>query len=699
MLGGIMSTRLKTITVLALAGSATTVTCGAQELTVEEVIVTAQKREQRLVEVPVAITALSGAEIQQKGLNNIQDIAFAVPGMALREDGPGSYQIFMRGLSNQYGSDALVGVYLDEAPLTLTGFDQLDSRPIDLERVEVLKGPQGTLYGQGSVAGAIRYITKSPDLTQFGGSLEAQESFISGGDSREVVTGVLNAPIVKDKFGIRIVAHAEEGGGWQDQPEAGIEDGNNQDLRVVRTKALWRPTEALSVQAMVVVHRNESQLGLGYEDPDRTVTVAVDRARRLVPKEFQYDIYNLDVKYDLGFAELLSSSTYVDHDHRYPFSYIGGPDTVYEGALEGTDVREQRAHQFTQEIRLSSSGDNFFNYTFGGFYRSLGTSLTSVYDTLFAGALFSDLQYYDKDDYESMALFGDVSFRLAERWEVGGGVRYFKDDQDTYDGLAPTESDSFDSVDPRVFASFKAAEDINIYASIGSGFRSGGFNRGPAPNYEPETLISYELGSKGIIADGRFSYEIAAFYSDYQDMLRRGLVFNPTTGATDQLTSNIGKTEVKGIEVGLTWHPLQQLTLNTTATYLDSEVTEVKALGATNLPGDPVDYVPEFSYTLGGIYDFDWGSALPGYVRVDYSYRDKVSYIDLSSFPLENTPQYSDNISLVAARLGLKIGQANVEVFGTNLTNENKWIDPYHAWNNANRTRPREIGVKVGYQF
>jgi outer membrane receptor protein involved in Fe transport len=555
------------------------------------------------------------------------------------------------------------------------------------------------LYGQGSVAGAIRYITKSPDLTQFGGSIEAQESFISGGDSHEVVTGVLNAPIVKDKFGIRIAAHAEEGGGWQDQPEAGIKDGNNQDLRIVRTKALWRPTDALSVQAMVVVHRNESQLGLGYEEPDRTVTVGVDRARRLVPKEFQYDIYNLDAKYDLGFAELLSSSTYIDLDHRYPFSYIGGPETVYAGALEGTDVRQTRAHQFSQEIRLSSSGDNFFNYTFGAFYRSLGVSLTAVYDTLFAGVVYPNLQYYDKDDYESVALFGDVSFRIAERWEVGGGVRYFQDDQATYDGLSPTERDSFDSVDPRVFASFKATDDINFYASIGSGFRSGGFNRGPAPNYEPETLISYELGSKGIVADGRFSYEIAAFYSDYQDMLRRGLVFNSATGATDQLTSNIGKTEVKGLEVGLTWHPLQQLTLNTTATYLDSEVTEVKALGATNLPGDPVDYVPEFSYTLGGVYDFDWGAALPGYMRLDYSYRDKVSYVDLSSFPLENTPQYSDNISLLAARLGMKLGQANLELFGTNLTNENKWIDPYHAWNNANRTRPREIGVKVGYQF
>jgi len=156
---------------------------------------------------------------------------------------------------------------------------------------------------------------------------------------------------------------------------------------------------------------------------------------------------------------------------------------------------------------------------------------------------------------------------------------------------------------------------------------------------------------------------------------------------------------VKGAEIGLTWHPLERLTLNTTAAYLDSEITEVNAADATNIAGDPVDYVPELSYTLGALVDFDWSVTMPGFFRIDYSYRDAVSYVDRSSFPAANVPQFSDDIGLLAARLGVKIGQANVELFGTNLSNENKWIDPYHNWTNANRTRPREIGVKVGYQF
>lgn len=705
-----MATRLTYITALAVVTATTSVSTMAQELVVEEIIVTAQKRQQRLVDVPVAITAISGGELEQKGLKDIQDISFAVPGMALREDGPGSYQLFMRGLSNQYGSDALVGVYLDEAPLTLTGFDQLDARPLDLERVEVLKGPQGTLYGQGSVAGAIRYITKSPDLAEFGGSIEAQESFVSGGDSREVITAVFNAPIVTDKFGIRIAATAQEGGGWQDQPEAGIKDGNNQDLRNVRMKALWKPSDLLSVQGMVVVHRNESELGLGYENPDRTITVAVDRSRRLVPKTFDYDLYNLDVKYDVGIGELLSSSTYIDYQHRFPRSYIATDKTNYGafapgGAIiEGTDDRHQTMHQFSQEVRLSSSGDGPFNYTAGAFYRSLGGHFTAVYDTLidynnpaFQDEYYSDLPYLSDDQYESYALFGDVSYRITERWELGAGVRYFEDDQETFDGTA-SEKDSFHSTDPRFYTSFKVTDDVSLYASAGSGFRSGGFNQGDLPNYQPEQLWSYELGSKGVLAGGALAYEVAVFYSDYKDMLRRALILHPD-GTTDQNTSNIGKVEVKGAELGLTWHPFDQLTLNTTAAYMDSEVVSVKGADATNLAGDPVDYVPEISYTLGANYSFDLTATLPAFFRVDYSYRDKVSYVDRSVFYPQYLPFYSDDIALLSARMGVTLGNANIEVFGTNLTNQNKWIDPYHEWTNANRTRPREIGVKVGYSF
>jgi outer membrane receptor protein involved in Fe transport len=690
-----------TLMTLAFVAVAQPIMGHAQDSTLEEVVVTAQKREERLIEVPMSIAALSGEQLEKRGFSSIQDISFAVPGMAMREDGPGSYTIFMRGLSNQYGNGALVGVYLDEAPLSLTGLDQLDTRVLDLERVEVLKGPQGTLYGQGAVAGAIRYITKKPVLDQLQARVEASEAFVDSGDSKETFTGVVNVPVVENVFGLRVAATVENGGGWQDQPQAGIRNGNNQDLMNVRARALWQATDAFTVTAMAVIHRNESKLGLGFESVDRTVPVAVDPARVLIPKKFEYDLYNVDLAYDFGSLELLSASTYIDHNHEYPFSYFGGPETVYEGALEGTDARYVYANQFSEELRLSSKGEGALVWTVGGFYRTLNRNFYALYDTLFAGFLFPDTEYFSKDTYESYSLFGDASYAITPRLKLGVGVRYFEDDQTTQtlkDG-SDLEKDSFDSVDPRVYASFKVTEDMNVYASVAKGFRSGGFNRGELANYDPESLISYELGVKGVIADQALSYEAAVYFSDYSDMLRRGLVFNPDTGETDQITSNIGQVHVKGVEGGLTWRATDKLTLNATASYIDSEIVEVSATDATNLAGDNVDYVPKLSYTTGANYAFSWSDAMPGYVRFDYSYRDAVDYTDRTSFLPQFIPQTSDDIGLLDARLGLAWRAASFELYGSNLTNENKFIDPYIGWQNANRTRPRTVGLKVTYDL
>src|SRR5690606_11166654 len=189
----------------------------AADFNLEEIVVTAQKREQRLIDVPMSVAAVSGAELLQRGVTNVQDLSFAVPGLTMREDGPGSYTIFMRGLANASGSVALVGVYMDDAPLSLDGFNQLDFRPFDLERVEVLKGPQGTLYGQGALAGAIRYITRRADPTRFEGRVEAEGYLVEEGEWGQKINAMVNAPIVEDKLAIRIAGGIENGGGWIDQ--------------------------------------------------------------------------------------------------------------------------------------------------------------------------------------------------------------------------------------------------------------------------------------------------------------------------------------------------------------------------------------------------------------------------------------------------------------------------------------------------
>ena len=158
------------------------------------IVVTAQKREQRLIDVPMAVSVLGGEDLERRGIDNVQDLSFAVPGLTMREDGPGSYTIFLRGLANQSGSGALVSMYLDEAPLSLSGYDQLSPVPLDFARVEVLKGPQGTLYGQGSAGGTVRFVTNDPNTSQFEGKLEGEVYNVASGELGTKLSGVLNTP-------------------------------------------------------------------------------------------------------------------------------------------------------------------------------------------------------------------------------------------------------------------------------------------------------------------------------------------------------------------------------------------------------------------------------------------------------------------------------------------------------------------------
>jgi len=676
-----------------------------------EVIVTAQKRSQRLIDVPMGITAVGGEELKKKSIESIQDLSFQVPGLTMREDGPGSYTVFIRGLANQSGSGALVSLYLDEAPLSLSGYDQLSPVALDLKRVEVLKGPQGTLYGQGSAGGTIRYITNQPNLHRYEGSIEAEGYGVAHGEAGGKVTGVINVPLVEDKLALRVAGSYESGGGWIDQPEAGIENGNGTELTNLRATLLWKPTENFDAKAMIQVHRAETELGMGYEETDRTVDIAIDPATVLIPKVFNFDVYNLELNYDFGFAKLTSATSFVDHHHEYPFTYIPRPGNYSYGITEGNDERYVSARQFTQEIRLASSGKPF-EWTIGAYYADGKRRMDDNYAYSYApdgdlysggGFLVDGLYYLSEASSKSYSIFADGAYHLTDRLTIGGGIRYFHDEQTSLivygipTGSEPVLSGTFESVDPRVYISYKYAPKANLYASVSKGFRSGGFNSAPFAPYDPEKVLTYEIGTKGIAAGGKLQFDVAAFFTQYNDMVRRRLV--NVEGAFLSESSNIGEVEIKGLEGSLAWRATEHLTLTANAAYLDSVITATDATDQVNIVGDRVDYTPKYSYTLGANYDFDWAPNVPGFARIDYSHRDKVTYIDRSSFAPSALPQESDPLDLVNVRLGAAVGSVSYELYATNLFDQNKSIDPYQGWANANRTRPRVVGVKIGYSF
>ncbi|WP_229794066.1 TonB-dependent receptor [Arenicella chitinivorans] len=699
-------TKIDRAIVMAVAAFGTTlaVEASAEQVVLEEIIVTASKREQSLVDVPMAISAITGDELETRGIDTIQDLSFAVPGLTMREDGPGSYQIFLRGIANAHGGGALTSIYQDEIPMALTGYEVLPTRVLDLERVEVLKGPQGTLYGQGAVGGAIRYITKRPNTHEFSGSLQGDAYSVADGDTGLGVTAILNMPVVEDKFAVRVVADVKDGGGWQDQPEAGIEDGNGEDLSTVRVKALWTPTDSLDVLATVVKYNAEYELGQGYEQPDRTVYVPTDPGLTLKPKVWDYDLYNLEVTYDLGFAELLSSTSYAEMDLDYPFSYFGGPETIYGGTLAGYSNRNNVGSQFAQELRLVSNADSRLQWTAGIFYRDMEVDLNiPEVVTEFGPDIFVS-SYYTHDTSESLSVFADMSYQLTDRLNVGVGARYFEDDQtQLIEGSTGVQAGSFDSVDPRVYLSYNLSDGKNIYASAAKGFRSGGFNGFDfngveLPDFDPESLWSYELGYKANLFENKLYFDAAVYYTEYDEMLRRGLVFIEGRGF-ESFVSNIGKVEVAGFEASMKWHVTDAFSFDASLAVIDAEVKEIGGTDTANIVGDPIDYVPDYSYTLGAMYNFNWSADKPGFFRLGYSYRDEMPYVDRTSFSVENIGQFSDAIGLLDARLGMTIDGIRLELYGQNLTDVNKYIDPYHAWNNANRTRPRTIGLRVSFDF
>ncbi|MBW4053123.1 MAG: TonB-dependent receptor plug domain-containing protein, partial [Proteobacteria bacterium] len=246
----------------------------------EEIVVTAQKRAQRLIDVPMSITALDGRALRQAGISTMLALSYAVPSLVVQQTGGGYQRYFIRGIGNGNSPISLVGVYVDDADITNNGNTQLDFQPTDLQRIEVLKGPQGTLYGDGSAGGTIRFITNDPDLKHYSATGDFETYATQYGSPSQELTAIVNAPLAKNVFGLRMVGTAADLGGWIDQPATGRTNINDQNLSDVRLKALWTPARAATVKALVDIHRNHGNGTDSGADANYVLTLAVDPTAR-----------------------------------------------------------------------------------------------------------------------------------------------------------------------------------------------------------------------------------------------------------------------------------------------------------------------------------------------------------------------------------------------------------------------------------
>ncbi|VAX07462.1 TonB-dependent receptor, partial [hydrothermal vent metagenome] len=520
-------------TSILLSGTAFAQEAADDKMVFEEILVTATKRSSTIKDVPFSINAQTQVDIQRSGATSLEDLARNVAGLMIQNLGPGQSQVAIRGVSagqivrDQPGVKEQVGIYLDESVISLSLFTP-DIDLYDLNRVEVLRGPQGTLFGSGSIGGTIRYITNKPHTEGFEGSVEGNLNAIDGGGVGGHIKAMLNMPIAEDKAAIRIVGYHTEYGGFIDALREGgtIDENVNSGSRTGgRITALFQATENITITPRVIYQEvstdgnNRQEVFNLYANPYTTTRPAVQLGPRqqflLLRESFKDETLIADMTVEASFdgVDLTSVTSYTDRDILVSRDAsaltgsvsvdLGYPDNA---VLFPSNLRDTtKVEQFTQELRLSSNGDGPFQWVGGVFYsntdrfyrQSLPTpGYDAVTDAVLGagtsaavglGVAPADSPFYSELPYtlKQTAVFAEASYDISDDLQLTAGGRYYDYNEErsvTQVGLFgngvvnqidKTESNGFT---PRVLATYDVNDDVTINAQISKGFRLGGVN-------------------------------------------------------------------------------------------------------------------------------------------------------------------------------------------------------------------------------
>ena len=667
----------------------------------EEIVVTAQKREERLIDVPISIAVMTGDELQKRNISSIDDLSFSVPGLSIASSGE-NRRITLRGVSNAFpnGSTSLIGMYLDEADVTSGTAAQLDLRTYDLERIEVLRGPQGTLYGEGSAGGTIRFITKNPVLDRFSMNADVSALFTQDGSPGQRIETMLNTPLIDGVLGLRIAGTFEHDGGWIDQPSADRKDINGQNLAEVRVKGLWQPSSEFTASAMALIHRNDESVSSGEDaDGNYTQIAGITTTPRVVD---DFDVYNLTLSYEFAFAKLLSATSYTKQnrdttDYSYTLPDFGPPPAQPLGVYLGLSAVD--AKTLTEELRLTSTGLGAWQWTIGSLYRHFRFNDDGNFNLEFPGpspATLSPTLPAQQDSLsKSWSAFGDTSYQLTERLRVGAGVRYFQDDEQYVTSPTDEQSGRFHSIDPRAYLELKMSDDINLYGSAAKGFRSGGFNALDQPSFGPESVWTYEIGTKTALRASHLSVNAALFFSRYQDYQISGNLLPPNPPLN--IYSNAGNAHIKGVEAEGSWQPDSLWSLSLSGDYISSEFVQISATSTAYQVGDPLDLFPRYTVTGSLQREFNWNDRA-GFLRLDYSRQGRETFRNRSIGPWYYSE--SDIINMLNLNSELRMnGNLSLGLFAQNLLNDRGYTDPFSIERGAARSRPRTLGIRFGVTF
>lgn len=655
---------------------------------IEDIVVTARKREERLIEVPIAITAMTGDTLDQRGARSLADVLQEAPGVGIFDTGDGITKITVRGISTTLGANEN-GYYLDELPFTGVNVPlSPDVRSWDLDRIEVLRGPQGTLFGEGSMGGTIRILTRDPDLDDWSAKGLLFGSDARGGGGNYGAKGALNIPIVADKVALRVAGTHENFGGWIDDPSTGMRNVNDQRIDTFRAKLRVDPVERLSLGASYWLYDGRFDAGANAAD-DGTQPLSARLTNTL-----RYELIGATARYDLGDAELFYAFSHNSFDLPQTGDLLGAPLEL------GSSIRVT-AH----EARIASTGNGAFKWTAGYYHRGSRRADTLVYAPFALDTVMTARS-------TANAVFGEATYTLADAIDLTAGLRYFHDRIDGREAsggvVAPVPGKSYESLNPRFSLAWRPDRSLTVYATVAKGFRSGQTQPLTASaigdalgidlpvNLSQDSLWSYELGAKADLLDGLMMVEGAIYHARWKDFAVRYPL-----GATgfNGLINSAG-TRTTGVEANALLRPAKGLTVAIGGAWVDA--TYVEAVPGTGIvEGTRVDNVPKLS--LNGSIDYrrPLSDMLTGNARIGFQHSSRRIAPSFAAY------RPGDAITRVDARLGVEAGKWNVALFAENLTDERGAVGPRTVAPlgpgmedvYAPRLRPRTIGIELGFRF
>ena len=705
---------------------------------VEEVIVTANKREERLRDVAAPISAVTGSQLKDMGAQSLGDYITRLPGVTFNDYQPNVSEVIVRGLSAttyQEQGQTTVGYYINEIPLAEAGWPVVipDVDTFDLDRVEVLRGPQGTLFGAAALGGAVNYIAREANTGRFESAAEAMVGKTrNAGSMNYAAKGMLNVPLVEDKLAVRAVALRRFEAGYLDNITTGRDDENDFTTTGARLSAVYTPGESTKLSWLTMHQKgrldDQTYLILGTRDRDASV---------LEPHITEFLIQSLRLDQDLGLAKLTVLGSYATKDGKPTFD---ATTTCY---LQCTPTPsnshvQSRATHFEARLASNDAGSRLTWLVGAAYYESTKDTFDVVHQDgaaayvdanpgLFGGYPGSLLapddlltRYIVDQTNKDKGLFGEISFKLTPRWNATLGGRFFDTRSDTtvtrppnalFPNVFTPTTTSFNELQdekgftPKATLAFRPRDGLLAYATYSQGFRVGGANPNPPTltgvptSYDSDSSKNYEIGMRADLADRRVLIDATVFRIDWTDIQVR--LFTPAPFFYSYVT-NAGEAKIEGVEFSGAFQASRMLGLQTTVTYQDATVSKFlpDTFAANGLGGYPPGTV------LPG--SSKWTTAATATLRLDhlpFAPRFEVSHRYLSKAPVAfDSITERGGFGIFDLRLALSLREdTSLALFANNIFDKYGVLNapfadfPPRAYGSA--TRPRSFGVRVNWDF